>query len=40
MKEKYNEKNEHINIIKFHIIFLFATSNQFYLFKLINIKIK
>ena len=31
--------NEHINRIKFYVIFLFVTSNQFYIFKLINIKL-
>ena len=42
MKEKWKKKiiKEHKNRIKFHMIFLFAISNQFYLFKLINIKIK
>ena len=33
-------KKKHKNIIKFHMIFLFVISNQFYLFKLININIK
>ena len=40
MKEKQKKKKEHKNRNKFHKIFLFAISNKFYLFKLINIKIK
>ena len=41
-ERKYKEKKmkEYKNRIKFHIIFLFVASNQLYLFKLINIKIK
>ena len=41
-ERKYEEKKmkEYKNRIKFHMIFLFVASNQFYLFKLINIKIK
>ena len=39
-KKNGKEKNEQKKITKFNIIFLFATLNQFYLFKLININVK
>ena len=33
-------RKENKNRLKFDILFLFGTSNQFYLFQLVNIKIK
>ena len=40
-KRRRKEKaNENKNTLKFDILFLFGASNQFYLFQLVNMKIK